>query len=93
MELFNTSARTIIPVKRCQSYPTNMHSVGLWNETDYWRINFSFPFVNFTLPLQNYTMPTLHVEMLSMFFVTQASHFFLKMIGLPMFVSELMVSY
>lgn len=92
MELFNTSARTVIPIKRCVTFPANTHSIGLWNKTDYWRVNATLPYFKFSFPLQNYTIPVLEVEMLSMFFVTQISHFFLKMIGLPMFVAELLVS-
>ncbi|GMN59000.1 hypothetical protein TIFTF001_028100 [Ficus carica] len=90
MELFNTSARTVIPIKRCVTFPANTHSIGLWNKTDYWRVNATLPYFKFSFPLQNYTIPVLEVEMLSMFFVTQISHFFLKMIGLPMFVAELL---
>ena len=92
MELFNTSARNILPIKLCTRFPANIHSVGLWNKSDAWQLNYSLPFnVNFTLPLQNYTMPVFEVEMLAIFCLTQISHFFLKMIGLPMFVAELLV--
>lgn len=94
MDLFNTSARNIIPVKLCSEFPTNVHSVGLWNKSEAWKVNFTLPFdINFTLPLQNFTMPVLEVEMLSIFCVTQISNFFLKMVGLPMFVAELLVSF
>ncbi|KAF4375873.1 cation/H(+) antiporter 4-like [Cannabis sativa] len=90
MELFNTSARNIVPIKRCTAFPANTHSVGLWNKSDAWQLNVSTPFGNVTLPVQNYTMPVLEIEMISIFCITQISHFFLKMIGLPMFVAELL---
>ncbi|KAL5577137.1 hypothetical protein UlMin_018836 [Ulmus minor] len=92
MDLFNTTARIIHPIQVCTLYPPYTNSLGLWNRSDVKHLNFSLPVVNvnFTIPMQRFTLPVLELEMLSIFILTQLSHLFLRPLGLPIFVAELL---
>lgn len=81
------------PVTICTVFPPHVNSLGLWNKSDSWPVHVKDPLgiVHFTFRLQNYTLPILEFEITLIYVVTQLTHLFLKLFGLPVFAAQLLV--
>lgn len=90
MSLYEALANTTVTI--CTDLPFRVNSLGLWNRSERWTVNATTPLVNFSFPLQNYTMPILEFEMTLMFVLTELTHLFLKIFGIPALAAQLVVS-
>ncbi|TQE00698.1 hypothetical protein C1H46_013637 [Malus baccata] len=80
------------PVTICTVFPHRVNSLGLWNKSDAWPVHVKDPLgiVHFTFRLQNYTLPILEFEITLIYVLTQLTHLFLKLFGLPVFAAQLL---
>ncbi|CAN6689562.1 unnamed protein product [Malus baccata var. baccata] len=80
------------PVTICTVFPPRVNSLGLWNKSDAWPVHVKDPLgiVHFTFRLQNYTLPILEFEITLIYVLTQLTHLFLKLFGLPVFAAQLL---
>lgn len=68
-------------LKVCIKLPPNIHSDGIWDYIDHGVHN----------PLEA-TLPRLELQLLGVLFLTQLLHYAFKRSGVPMFVSQCLVS-
>ncbi|KAM2619747.1 hypothetical protein TB1_035869 [Malus domestica] len=77
------------PVTICTVFPRRVNSIGIWNASQTSRVSVNASLLHFSFPLQNYTLPVLEFEMTLIYIVTQLTHLFLNMFGLPVLAAQL----